>query len=539
MKLILRSLPLLLSSLASAMPQLHGGSCPTTGACHIPRWEPDDLGPIAQYGWAVDVEGNTAVVGAPQNDAVYVYRRVGGQWAQVQRLSGTPGTQFGEALCLDGDELLIGAPLTDVDDGASLHVRAGAAHLYERVGGAWTLADTLVFSFPTHHARFGTGVDKLGDRIAIGSPRAWFTEQGTVAVFDRDGSGWSETVALDAADSIGLGQSVAIDGPYVLGGDNVNDTFGDYAGMVYAWEETGAGWSAAAPLSAPGIVGGSFLGYSVSARDGWVAAGAYGSNGTGQVLMYRHDAGTGQYEHESTLSPCGEAPRRLVRRVRRSRRGPARRRRDAPGPAGNAQRPGPRVRAADARRHLGARGLARARGRHGLGHLRARRGDRRRLRPRRRDLGGRARRRLPHVPAERARPRRRVPVQRRLATVRTFGTGKPGTGGIPQLELSSPPGAIGTSTTVRLANALPGARPVLGVGSERVAIPFGGGELYVAGPRLLRMPAVSGAGTSELTWDLPADPSLCGTKLVMQSLFVEPGTRSTVQSPGLVLILGY
>ena len=543
MKLLRLSFLLPFLTPLAAMAQAEGGPCPSSGACHLTRWMPTDLDPLAQFGWAVDVDGDTAVVGAPQDDSVTVYHLVEGQWAEVQRLSipGASGTAFGEALCLDGDELVVGAPLADVDDGGAYAFREGAAYVYARVGDVWTLTDTLLFSFPTDYARFGTGVDKVGDRIAVGSPSAWFTDVGAVAVFDRDETGWTETAVLGADDTIGLGQSVAIDGTHVLAGDNVNDTLGDYAGRVYAWEDTGAGWTDAEILPAPGIAGGAFLGYSVSAQDGWVAAGAYGAGGTGQVLVYRHDDGTGTYEHETTLTPCGGLPGdwfgasvdldagRLV--VGAMLQG-------LPGtPSGRAHvyelqtepaeswelevvlAPGDGV-AWD----IYGRGVA-VDGAFVLVGATAVQGS-----------GAAYFTTLQSgLVAGGACP------DDALATSTPFGTGKAGSAGVPTLALLSPP-AIGEGTTAQLGNALPGALPVLAVGDTETAIPFDGGALYVAAPQVLALPAISGAGTSEFAWPVPNDPTLSGMQLVLQAFFVDPGAAgpySTAQSPGLRVGLGY
>lgn len=72
------------------------------------------------FGWAVTLDGDTALIGAPghkvtQTDegSVYVFVRNGTVWTQQQRLNanGTlEGAQFGAAIALDCDTVLVGAP---------------------------------------------------------------------------------------------------------------------------------------------------------------------------------------------------------------------------------------------------------------------------------------------------------------------------------------------------------------------------------------------------------------------------------------------
>ena len=546
MKLLPLSLALLLGSLLPGAAAAGGGSCPTAGACHLPRWAPGELPAAAHFGLAVDLQGETAVVGAPMEDAVYVYRLEGGQWELVQRLEcpGAPGANFGEALRLDGDELVVGAPLADVV-GGGFFTRAGLVYVFERTGLLWSQTDTLSFSLPTPFARFGTSVDKLGDRIAVGSPSAWYTDVGAVAVFDRDGAGWSETVALTAPDTLGLGSSVTLDGSHVVAGDGVNETLGEYAGRVYAWEDTGAGWTGSQAFPAPGIGGGAFLGFAVAADGGWVAAGAYGSGSSGEVLLYRRDAATGGYEHAGTLAPCagGTGSRfgqaidldgdRLV--VGASLH-------FAPGPPGGrayvyrlqtlpaaswelevvlgaedavAWDAFGRAVAVDGELVLaGASDADAPAWDSGAAYLISLQGE---------SVPGGA------CPCD------------GLAGSGSYGAGKPGTAGIPQLELLSPP-VIGEGTAAQLSGALPGAQPFLVWGLVPAALPFDGGELYVADPHLLPMPAVSPAGTASAPLDVPDLPALCGAGIALQALFVDPGAAGplhTAQTGGLLVTFGY
>ena len=83
------------------------------------RLEPLDGHPNNAFGVDLDLEGDLAIVGAPNDEhgddvagAVYVYRRGDGTWPQVEKLiapSGSNGHQFGSSVALAEDSIVIGA----------------------------------------------------------------------------------------------------------------------------------------------------------------------------------------------------------------------------------------------------------------------------------------------------------------------------------------------------------------------------------------------------------------------------------------------
>ena len=88
-----------------------------------------------QFGESVAVDGDTALVGAPLEDgedlnagAAYVFIRSGSSWIQQAKLTdrdGFAGDLFGRSVAIDGDTALVGAP-NDDDNGTN----AGAAYVF-------------------------------------------------------------------------------------------------------------------------------------------------------------------------------------------------------------------------------------------------------------------------------------------------------------------------------------------------------------------------------------------------------------------------
>jgi hypothetical protein len=145
---------------------------------------PDDA-----FGLAVDLCGDTAVVGAPFDDsagtdtgAAFVFVRSGTDWVQQAMLTAASPVdfdEFGRAVAIEGDMLLVGAPEGGAD---------GQVHVFERSGTVW--AETAQLVPPAFvSGGFGRAIDMEGDRAAVGSyDRVW--------VYDRVGAVWSETQSL-------------------------------------------------------------------------------------------------------------------------------------------------------------------------------------------------------------------------------------------------------------------------------------------------------------------------------------------------------
>ena len=151
----------------------------------------------AALGVAVLLDGSYALVGAPRVDslagAVIRYHREGTTWASAGRLSPTTQTRpagFGSALARDGNDLLVGAPMSDK--------YAGAVHVLRRAGPSeWKEAQLLVTPPAGYSTWLGAAVAASNGLAVAGAPLAYFFE-GTGLVYQRDGSGgtWRETAAV-------------------------------------------------------------------------------------------------------------------------------------------------------------------------------------------------------------------------------------------------------------------------------------------------------------------------------------------------------
>lgn len=97
-----------------------------------------DGAPFDSFGNAVAISGDTALIGAYyKNNGVgqaYVFVRSGNVWTEQAKLiasDAAPNDRFGYAVALDGDTAIVGA--INVDNGAIPN--AGAAYVFVRSGG--------------------------------------------------------------------------------------------------------------------------------------------------------------------------------------------------------------------------------------------------------------------------------------------------------------------------------------------------------------------------------------------------------------------
>ncbi len=105
------------------------------------------------YGFDVDVDGDRAVIGARFYDddgggsgAVYVYLRdpETKKWQEETKLVMTgaaAGDNFGSSVAIDGDTIVVGAPQDDINVGSDFH---GSAHVFTRSPGGWDAGEELL-----------------------------------------------------------------------------------------------------------------------------------------------------------------------------------------------------------------------------------------------------------------------------------------------------------------------------------------------------------------------------------------------------------
>lgn len=320
------------------------------GWCEEASLKAADAAEGDEFGTAVAVDGDTALIGAPRADidghanqgAAYVFEHADGDWTQVAKLTALAGNamdSFGASAAVQGDIAVVGAATAERDSAEAV----GAVYVYSRSGGSWTQSAVIQAADWAPAAYFGIAVALSGQSLIVGSPGGTgHSGNGPSAayVYTQDGTGWQEQAKLIAhvADPMEtIGSSVDLDGDRAVvsgrssafvfarargrwrqearltdpaGGEwlvnavslcgdrvfvaTVNQTIDGRAGQgaVHVFQRSGNGWQFLETLTAgDGDIGDGF-GTSVSAQGDYALAGAASDDNVngidaGSAYVYR------------------------------------------------------------------------------------------------------------------------------------------------------------------------------------------------------------------------------------------------------------
>lgn len=252
------------------------------------------------FGTAVAISGDTVVVGANYEDssttgingmpdelasdsgAAYVFVRNGSAWTQQAFLKadnvGT-GDEFGSAVAISGDKLVVGAyredsSTTGIDSNPNeLKSDSGAAYVFGRSGSTWNQQAYLKASTNTgNYDNFGRNVAISGDTVAVAGYKG-------VHIFMSGGGLWSQQANLEASSigSYSFGRSVAISGNTMIIGAPSEDSFttnNQLYGAAYVFVRSGPSWSQQARLTASNYGYSDQFGESVAISENSIVVGA-------------------------------------------------------------------------------------------------------------------------------------------------------------------------------------------------------------------------------------------------------------------------
>jgi hypothetical protein len=205
-----------------------------------------------QFGFSSALHADSAIIGSVGGQAAYVFVRAGEVWSHQAILTapdaGSDG--FGWSVDVDLDTAVVGAPYEDN--------QVGSSHVFARSGETWIHQTQLIASDARPLDQFGRSVAVSGDTIAIGAmfhdtPRG--LDAGSAYIFLRDGGVWTEQARLGAPDGgvdDEFGSAVGLDGN-TLAVSAYRDDIGSEtdAGSAYLFIRSGSLWAARSKLVAP------------------------------------------------------------------------------------------------------------------------------------------------------------------------------------------------------------------------------------------------------------------------------------------------
>lgn len=283
------------------------------------------------FGHAVTIDGNTAIIGAPSeasnatgvngdqgnNDfalagAAYVFVSTLTGWEQQAYLKASntgAGDRFGISVSLSGDTAVIGAqgeagPSTGVNgpESSDAASKAGAAYIFVRSGITWSQQAYIKASNTGVEDAFGHAVDISGDLVVVGALREASPAMGVdgdqapntaigagaAYVFGRTGTTWAQQAYLKASNANGadfFGVSVSVSGDTIVVGARSEDSGApggngnpmiptNGSGAAYVFKQTGTTWVEEALLKASYPESGDQFGSGVSISGNTLIVGA-------------------------------------------------------------------------------------------------------------------------------------------------------------------------------------------------------------------------------------------------------------------------
>lgn len=218
---------------------------------------PPNQGGFTNYGWDVDIDLTSVVVGNKGEEAAYFWRRQPSGpcspalWCLEDKVYPPPGISslcYAEAVAIDKNTAIVG--------GSEYHmfVNVGAVFHYERAGSDWFLAEpeliNPMFTGPGEH--YGETVELDGDWLMVAEPKGGGGGDGLVFAYKRNPDGTFgpssgyEQILDDGPDATTFGRSLSLRGDRILIGAPFTDIgFDSDAGTAYLFSLVGGTWSLA------------------------------------------------------------------------------------------------------------------------------------------------------------------------------------------------------------------------------------------------------------------------------------------------------
>ena len=277
----------------------------------------NDGGYSDHFGYSVSISGDTICVGAATDDdngyfsgSAYIFERDQGgpnAWGEIVKITpvdGSYGDRFGTSVSISGETAVVGAHQDD-DNGTD----SGSAYVFHRDHGGpevWGQIAKITPSDGAFNDRFGFSLAIAGDTAVIGSE--WDDDNGSSSgsafVFQRDQGGidaWGQVAKITPADGgedNRFGHSVSIIGDTALVGSYSDDDNGDYSGSAYVFQRNQGGtdaWGEVAKITPADGATGDVFGDSVALSGDNAVVGATGDDdfdsSSGSTYIFGRDQG--------------------------------------------------------------------------------------------------------------------------------------------------------------------------------------------------------------------------------------------------------
>jgi hypothetical protein len=203
-----------------------------------------------RYGAAVDIKGDTVVIGAPedpwagfQSGSAYIFRRTDAGWVEEARLIGMEtdvNDRFGDSVSLSGSRVAISAPLAEANGMEA----AGEVNIFEEIPGVGWIQRTRLVP-PTSDLIWGRSLSLDGSHLVVGHPNDGErgSSAGAAFYYTIENGMWTLKQKFfggdtDAFDGFGMAVSIQ-NGTIVVGAPHISLPELPTVGTAYVFELAG------------------------------------------------------------------------------------------------------------------------------------------------------------------------------------------------------------------------------------------------------------------------------------------------------------
>lgn len=241
------------------------------------------------FGYSLAISGERAVIGAygknGQAGAVYVFQKTVTGWEQKQKLTASASQgkdRFGWAVAMEGNTILVGAPAFENNTGRVY------TFSWDVSDSSWKQASIIEGSEKSAGDFFGSAIDISGNNIIIGA-YGHKSKAGTAIIFERKNNAWEQAVDLanpdlmpeNLAPNDQFGVAVSISGGLAVVGAVRNRMQGVQTGAVFAFQLKNNSWQFLNKLTASDGMKDDSFGISVSTSERFTLVGATGRDEAG------------------------------------------------------------------------------------------------------------------------------------------------------------------------------------------------------------------------------------------------------------------
>jgi len=304
---------------SSGAAYVYANTSGTTWVQQIKLTPSDGVG-ADNFGYAVAISGNIAIVGSSNDDddgngsgSAYIFANTSGKtWAQQAKLTASDAASFdffGVSVAISGNLVIVGSWQDD-----DVGINSGSAYIYANTtGNTWVEQTKLIASNGAISDKYGTAVALAGNLAMVGSTGGDGVVSDTGAAYvyaNTSGNTWVEQSILMASDGAAgdqFGISVSLSGNLAAVGSYLDDDKGDNSGSTYIYANTsGNSWIQQTKLSASDGASNDYFGLSVSISGNHVLIGSYldddGGSGTGSAYVFANSS-SNLWLEQSKLNP--------------------------------------------------------------------------------------------------------------------------------------------------------------------------------------------------------------------------------------------